>query len=385
MEEGLDMAIVNAQKIIPLYKIDEKGRELCRRLVFDERAWDGDRCTSDPLMELMAYYADKKHSVKTEKKERTGTIEEILKNRIIDGDKQDLTVDLQQALKTYPALEIINTILLDGMKVVGELFGRGGNAASVCASICGSDEDCRGVPRAIYGKSESSTKGTMVLATVKGDVHDIGKNLVDIILTNNGYTVYNLGIKQPIDTIIRAFEEHNADAIGMSGLLVKSTLMMKENLEVLSERGLHPPVVLGGAALTRRYVEQDLQPLYKGIVSYANDAFDGLRFMEKLKQKGVDGFAAERPVSTDIEDSEELLVGSEAKIALALKEENGVQRSAVTADVPIPAAPFWGIKSGRRDFVERSLSLHQRGGAYQRASGRFVRKTHGRRIPSSIG
>ena len=344
MEEGLDMAIVNAQKIVPLYKINEKGRELCRRLVFDERVWDGDRCTSDPLMELMAYYADKKHSVKTEKKERTGTIEEILKNRIIDGDKQDLTIDLQEALKTYPALEIINTILLDGMKVVGELFGRGEMQLPFVLQSAEVMKTAVAFLEQFMEKSESSTKGTMVLATVKGDVHDIGKNLVDIILTNNGYTVYNLGIKQPIENIIRAFEEHKADAIGMSGLLVKSTLMMKENLEVLNERGLHPPVVLGGAALTRRYVDQDLQPLYKGVVSYANDAFDGLRFMEKLKQGGADGIAARRPVSTDIEDGEEFLTGSEAKIALAMKEENSVQRSAVSAAVTIPAAPFWGAK-----------------------------------------
>ncbi|MCX6137378.1 MAG: cobalamin-dependent protein, partial [Ignavibacteriales bacterium] len=172
-----------------------------------------------------------------------------------------------------------------------------------------------------------------------------GKNLVDIILTNNGYTVHNLGIKQPVENIIHAFEEHRADAIGMSGLLVKSTLVMKENLEVLNEQGLKPPVVLGGAALTRRYVEQELQPLYNGIVSYANDAFDGLRFMEKLKKDGSAGSSSGRPDTGESdEETEELLTGAEAKIALAMKEAPAAMRSNVSRDVPIPTAPFWGTK-----------------------------------------
>jgi 5-methyltetrahydrofolate--homocysteine methyltransferase len=345
IEAGLDMAIVNAQKILPLYKIDETGRELCRKLIFDERVFDGDKCTFDPLMALMAHYADRKGAMKAEKKERSGTIEEILKNRIVDGDKQGLTEDLEGALKRYTALEVINTLLLDGMKVVGELFGKGEMQLPFVLQSAEVMKTAVAYLEQYMEKADTTTKGSMVLATVKGDVHDIGKNLVDIILTNNGYKVYNIGIKQPIENILKTFEEHQADAIGMSGLLVKSTLVMKENLEVLNERGLTVPIVLGGAALTRRYVENDLRSIYKGVVSYAGDAFDGLRFMEQLKNQGVESFGSVAEAAAPIdEDGEELLTGSEAKIALAFKAEADEKRSAVAADVSIPVPPFWGTR-----------------------------------------
>lgn len=346
IEAGLSQAIVNAQKIKPLYKIDDRGRELCKQLVFDERKFDGDQCTYDPLTELMAFYADKKSDMKAEKKERAGTIEEILKNRIIDGERTDIGADLDEARKTYTPLQIINDILLDGMKVVGDLFGRGEmqlpfvlqSAETMKASVAYLEQ--------YMEKSDATNKGSMVLATVKGDVHDIGKNLVDIILTNNGYKVYNLGIKQPLDAIIASWQETKADAIGMSGLLVKSTAIMKENLELMNEKGITPPVVLGGAALTRRFVESDLRALYKGTVVYASDAFDGLRFMEQLKTKGVESFAPsvlDQPQIT--EDGDELLTGAEAKIAAALKDQEGLPvTSSVSKDVPLPTPPFWGSK-----------------------------------------
>jgi 5-methyltetrahydrofolate--homocysteine methyltransferase len=346
IEAGLDMAIVNAQKILPLYKIDETGRELCRKLIFDERTFDGDTCTFDPLKELMAHYADKKSAMKTEKKERSGAIEEILKNRIIDGDKQGLNEDLETALKTYSALDIINTLLLDGMKVVGELFGKGEMQLPFVLQSAEVMKTAVAYLEQYMEKADSTTKGSMVLATVKGDVHDIGKNLVDIILTNNGYKVYNIGIKQPIENIIKTYEEHGADAIGMSGLLVKSTLVMKENLEVLNERGLTVPIVLGGAALTRRYVENDLQAIYHGVVNYAGDAFDGLHFMEQLKNQGADSFRTRvaPTIAAAEEDSEELFTGAEAKIAMAVKAESMAKRSAVSAEVSIPVPPFWGTR-----------------------------------------
>jgi 5-methyltetrahydrofolate--homocysteine methyltransferase len=197
-------------------------------------------------------------------------------------------------------------------------------------------------------KTESSAKGTMVIATVKGDVHDIGKNLVDIILTNNGYRVINLGIKCAIETMLHAAAEHKADALGMSGLLVKSTLVMKENLEVMNEQAVTIPVVLGGAALTRRYVEGDLRRVYHGKVFYANDAFDGLHFMEKLATGDL-SYGVESISDADEADT---LTGTEAKIALARKEdgryaesaEGAKQRSRVRQDVPIPQPPFWGTK-----------------------------------------
>jgi len=312
------------------------------------------KVTYDPLTELMAYYA--KH--KGEKKEeavRAGTIEERLKTRIIDGDKVGLQADLDEGLKKYPALDIINAILLDGMKVVGELFGSGQMQLPFVLQSAEVMKSAVAYLEQFMDKADSTSKGVMVIATVKGDVHDIGKNLVDIILTNNGYKVINLGIKCAIDTMLHAADEHKAHAIGMSGLLVKSTLIMKENLEVMNERSITIPVVLGGAALTRRYVEQDMRNVYKGKVFYANDAFDGLHFMEKVAKGKLD-----YPATVEVEeDEDEKLTGTEAKIALAQKEDGryketgegrpetgggGKVRSKVRTDVEIPTPPFWGTK-----------------------------------------
>ncbi len=302
----------------------------------------------DPLTELMAHYAGKG----SEKKERTvaaGPVEERLKNRIIDGDKVGLQADLDEALKSHGALEIINTILLGGMKVVGELFGSGQMQLPFVLQSAEVMKSAVAYLEQFMDKADATSKGTMVLATVKGDVHDIGKNLVDIILTNNGYKVVNLGIKCPVETMLHAAEEHRASAIGMSGLLVKSTLIMKENLEVMNERQLNIPVILGGAALTRRYVEQDLRSIYRGKVLYANDAFDGLRYMEQIAAGTVEYPSAALPA-----DDEEVLTGAEAKIAMAEREDaryaaspvpaGGAQRSRVRTDVPVPAPPFWGAR-----------------------------------------
>ncbi len=281
----------------------------------------------DPLTELMAHYAT--HAAK--KKEpaaASSSVEERLKQRIIDGDKVGLQADLDIALRTHAALEIINTILLDGMKVVGELFGSGQMQLPFVLQSAEVMKSAVAYLEQFMDKAASAAKGTMVLATVKGDVHDIGKNLVDIILTNNGYRVVNLGIKCPIETMLHATAEHRAQAIGMSGLLVKSTLIMKENLEVMNERGITVPVILGGAALTRRYVEQDLRPRYRGTVLYANDAFDGLRYMEQIVTGQITQGAAQE------EDEDEKLTGSEAKIALAQRED---ERYTATAGQPATA------------------------------------------------
>jgi 5-methyltetrahydrofolate--homocysteine methyltransferase len=301
----------------------------------------------DPLTELMSHYAAQAPQ-KREAVARAVSVEERLKNRIVDGDKPGLQSDLDEALQKYPALEIINTILLDGMKVVGELFGSGQmqlpfvlQSAEVMKAAVGHLEQ-------FMDKAETTAKGTLVLATVKGDVHDIGKNLVDIILTNNGYKVVNLGIKCPIETMLHAADENHANAIGMSGLLVKSTLVMKENLSVMSERDITIPVILGGAALTRRYVEQDLRAVYEGPVLYANDAFDGLRYMEQIAHGGLTPQTPDRAGETDT------LTGTEAKIALAEAEDQRYRettanevmqrRSTVRTDVPIPVPPFWGSR-----------------------------------------
>src|SRR2546430_4106878 len=214
-------------------------------------------------------------------------MEEMLNHHIIAGEKLGLEDSFKSDLEKYPPLEIINDILLDGMKTVGDLFGSGQmQLPFVLQSAEAMKAAVRFLEPFMEKKGGATAKGTMVLATVKGDVHDIGKNLVDIILTNNGYRVINLGIKQTIDTILNSYEEHKADAIGMSGLLVKSTLIMRENLEVMNERGINIPVVLGGAALTRRYVEDDLKSLYKGNLVYARVAFAGLYTMDKLMNGG---------------------------------------------------------------------------------------------------
>jgi 5-methyltetrahydrofolate--homocysteine methyltransferase len=347
IEAGLDMAIVHQSKILPLFKIDEKGRELARQLVFDERQFEGvgenRKVIFDPLTELMAHYSGKKKEEK-ESKIVDGTIEERLKNRIIDGNKVGIHPDLDETLKKYAPLEIINTILLDGMKTVGMLFGSGQMQLPFVLQSAEVMKSAVAYLEPFMEKNAESQKGTMVVATVKGDVHDIGKNLVDIILTNNGYKVVNLGIKCSIEKMIEAAKEHNADVIGMSGLLVKSTLVMKENLEVLNEQNITIPVILGGAALTRRYVDQDLKPWYKGKVFYANDAFDGLRLIEEIKSRKTGDDRNERE-SSHGETEDGTLIGAEAKIALMLTgEEKTPKHSKIRMDVEIPKPPFWGSK-----------------------------------------
>jgi 5-methyltetrahydrofolate--homocysteine methyltransferase len=347
VEAGLDMAIVHASKIRPLYKIDEKGREIARQLIFDERKWEGQgenrRLVFDPLVEFMAFYSGKKKESKEIEINSGSTVEERLKNRIIDGDKVGVNVDLDEALKKYSPIDIINTILLDGMKVVGDLFGSGQMQLPFVLQSAEVMKSTVAYLESFMGKTGGSKKGTMVIATVKGDVHDIGKNLVDIILTNNGYKVINLGIKCSVEKMIEAAKEHNADAIGMSGLLVKSTLVMKENLEVMNEQNLTIPVVLGGAALTRQYVEQNLRSIYNGLVHYANDAFDGLKLMEQIITGKTRNGRSNTEIIEDIGES--TLSESGMKIEPATKEEGKtLKRSKVRTDVNIPIPPFWGTR-----------------------------------------
>jgi 5-methyltetrahydrofolate--homocysteine methyltransferase len=340
---GLDMAIVHASKIIPLFKIDERGCELARQLVHDERRFEGTgserKVLFDPLTELMALYAKVTTAAAVKDATKKLSVEEILKSRIIEGDRVGLTKDLDEALKKHTPLLIVNEILLEGMKTVGDLFGSGQMQLPFVLQSAEVMKAAVAYLEPFMEKNAGTQKGTLVLATVKGDVHDIGKNLVDIILTNNGYRVINLGIKCPVETMLHAAAEHHADAIGMSGLLVKSTLIMKENLEVMNEQGRTIPVILGGAALTRRYVEQDLRSVYRGSVHYANDAFDGLRLMQQIKT----GTTEIRPQLADVGDDENSLTGMEAKIAMTVEGEFP-QRSAVKTNGMIPIPPFWGTR-----------------------------------------
>lgn len=370
VEAGMNSAIVNASKILPLSRFSEIEIETARDLIYDRRRFDSGICTYDPLTEFTTLFEGKTaQSIKPNISNLP--IEEKLKRHIIDGERIGLEDSLKAGLEKYSPLEIINDILLDGMKVVGDLFGSG---QMQLPFVLQSAEVMKAAVRFLepfMEKAETTNKGTMVLATVKGDVHDIGKNLVDIILTNNGYRVVNLGIKQPIEDILRAWEENRADAIGMSGLLVKSTLIMRDNLEIMNERGITVPVILGGAALNRKYVESDLIPLYKGKLFYARDAFDGLNAMDLLTQgttansaeiKQIEAAAgngngsipddARDTVVQIAEEATEDLVGEDAKLGKAAArisptirgDASHTQRSDVREDIEIPKAPFYGSK-----------------------------------------
>lgn len=330
IEAGLDAAIVHAAKILPLSKVDPAVRDLARRLVFDERAEN-----RDPLHELMAAFEG--HIAAAEKKDDLADlpIEQRLQRHIVDGLKGGLESALDQALRSYPPLEIINTILLEGMKTVGELFGSGEMQLPFVLQSAEVMKRAVAYLEPLMERAEGQSRGKIVLATVEGDVHDIGKNLVDIILTNNGYQVVNIGIKQSLASIIKAAEESQADAIGMSGLLVKSTVIMRENLEEMNRQGLFGyPVLLGGAALTRSYVEHDLRTLYHGKVFYAQDAFEGLSLMRDVMRG---------PAALDE------LYHRAKPASPAPREDRGAlfadtTRSDVAKDAPIPAPPFWGTR-----------------------------------------
>ncbi|MET8728290.1 methionine synthase [Streptomyces parvus] len=339
VKAGLDSAIVHASKILPIARLEEEQVKVALDLIYDRRA-EG----YDPLQKLMELFEGvNMKSMKAGKAEELMALplDERLQRRIIDGEKNGLEADLDEALQDTPALDIVNNTLLEGMKVVGELFGSGQmqlpfvlQSAEVMKSAVAHLE-----PH--MEKSDDEGKGTIVLATVRGDVHDIGKNLVDIILSNNGYNVVNLGIKQPVSAILEAAEEHRADVIGMSGLLVKSTVIMKENLQELNQRKMAAdfPVILGGAALTRAYVEQDLHEIYEGEVRYARDAFEGLRLMDALigVKRGVPGAALP-------ELKQRRVPKKDVAAVLEVDEPEGSVRSDVSITNPIPEPPFRGTR-----------------------------------------
>ncbi len=371
-EVGLDSAIVHATGILPYYKIDDHQKKAAEDLIFDRRK-DG----YDPLMELIALFKDA-DSTSTEKKNKPTTIEERLKLRIIEGDRVGLESDLTEAMTTYTPLDIINDILLDGMKTVGDLFGAGQMQLPFVLQSAETMKAAVAILEPFMDKLDTESKGTVVLATVRGDVHDIGKNLVDIILSNNGYTVVNLGIKQPISAIINAWQEHNADAIGMSGLLVKSTVVMKENLEVLNERGLDPTVILGGAALTRKYVEGDLTPLYKGALHYAKDAFDGLNLMNRIMSGELVGSSAaakSKPAAASDTPVKPIDVPTPA-------------HSTIARDVPIPTPPFWGPKLVEHIPLKNVLAYMNEkmlfGVQWQYQRGKMTREEHDQFIQTEV-
>jgi 5-methyltetrahydrofolate--homocysteine methyltransferase len=342
VQAGLDSAIVHPSKITPMARIDERQKQVALDLVYDRRVFDGDECTYDPLQEFLQMFDGVE--LATSKNARAEALAALplfdrLQRRIIDGEKVGLEDDLKAAMdEGMPPLEIINSHLLEGMKVVGELFGKGEMQLPFVLQSAEVMKTAVAMLEPFMEKTGDEGRGTMLLATVRGDVHDIGKNLVDIILTNNGYRVVNIGIKQTINQIIDGATESNADAIGMSGLLVKSTVIMKENLEELTARGLDQrwPIVLGGAALTRAYVEQDLASMFPGEVRYARDAFEGLRLMDAIMavKRGDEG-ATLPPLR------ERRVANTRVKTEVAPID---TRRSDVAADNSIPKPPFFGSR-----------------------------------------
>jgi 5-methyltetrahydrofolate--homocysteine methyltransferase len=343
LKRGMTGAIVHFSRILPQHRIPEAEWQAAEDLIFDRRR-DG----YDPLQAFIALFEDRTVE-KAEKKGRPEAIEERLAYRIVEGDRLDLDADLDLAMQSYKPLDIINEHLLGGMKTVGELFGAG---KMQLPFVLQSAETMKAAVKYLEPHMErvdGQEKGTVVLATVRGDVHDIGKNLVDIILTNNGYRVVNLGIKQPIGAILEAVKEHRAHAIGMSGLLVKSTVVMRENLEEMSRMGLDVPVMLGGAALTRRYVEDDCVKAYEsGRVAYARDAFDGLALMDRIVGNDFDGYLAEvqdKNTGRVRNESRKLGRAGDAQPQRPIDlEEIRLRRAELTLGVPVPTPPFWGAR-----------------------------------------
>ena len=351
IEAGLDSAIAHASKIVPMARIPEEQRQVALDMVYDRRVFGDDgSVTYDPLSKFLELFegADATALAKQRADELLGLpLEERLQRRIIDGERKGLESDLDEALVERSALEIVNDTLLDGMKTVGDLFGRGEMQLPFVLQSAEVMKIAVSYLEPHMERTGDEGKGTIVLATVKGDVHDIGKNLVDIILSNNGYTVVNLGIKVPVSEIIERADVAAADAIGMSGLLVKSTIVMRENLQEINLRGKAAdyPVLLGGAALTRAFVETDLAELYDGTVRYARDAFEGLRLMDAIMgvKRGVPGAALPE------------LRGRRVTTATVRPDETAPEdmpaRSDVATDNSLPTPPFWGSR------VVRGLQL----------------------------
>ena len=359
IKAGLDSAIIAPNKILPLSKISEETKKLCLDLIYDKRKFEDDICIYDPLVELTKAFQDLsiQDFKKASSENKNLTLEESLKNHIIDGEKIGLEDQLNKALKKYKPLEIINTFLLDGMKVVGDLFGSG---QMQLPFVLQSAETMKFAVSILEPHmetvEENISNGKLLIATVKGDVHDIGKNLVDIILTNNGYDVINLGIKQDVSAIIDAQKKHNADCIAMSGLLVKSTAFMKDNLEAFNNEDISVPVILGGAALTPKFVNEDCSKIYKGKILYGKDAFTDLKFMNEYmdnKKKGnwsnTEGFINNEGIDINLASSKSNSQAVKKSISIDIEtsklnlKENFIRSKFINEEEPIQA-PFLGTK-----------------------------------------
>ncbi len=359
IKAGLDSAIIAPNKILPLSKISEETKKLCLDLIYDKRKFEDDICIYDPLVELTKAFQDLsiQDFKKASSENKNLTLEESLKNHIIDGEKIGLEDQLNKALKKYKPLEIINTFLLDGMKVVGDLFGSGQMQLPFVLQSAETMKFAVSILEPyIETVDENISNGKLLIATVKGDVHDIGKNLVDIILTNNGYEVINLGIKQDVSAIIDAQKKYNADCIAMSGLLVKSTAFMKDNLEAFNNENISVPVILGGAALTPKFVNEDCSKIYKGKILYGKDAFTDLKFMNEYmdnKKKGnwsnTEGFINNEGININLASSKSNSQAVKKSISINTEtskfnlKDNFIRSKFINEEDPIQA-PFLGTK-----------------------------------------
>ncbi len=367
IKAGLDSAIIAPNKILPLSKISVETKKLCLDLIYDKRKFENDICTYDPLVELTKAFQDLsiQDFKKASSENKNLTLEESLKNHIIDGEKIGLEDQLEKALLKYKPLEIINTFLLDGMKVVGDLFGSG---QMQLPFVLQSAETMKFAVSILEPHmetvDENISNGKLLIATVKGDVHDIGKNLVDIILTNNGYDVINLGIKQDVSAIIDAQKKHKADCIAMSGLLVKSTAFMKDNLEAFNNADINVPVILGGAALTPKFVNEDCSKIYKGKILYGKDAFTDLKFMNEYmdnKKKGnwsnTEGFISKEGININLASSKTDTEVIKKSISLTTStaklnhKESFIRSKFITEEEPIKP-PFLGTKVLFEDDID---------------------------------
>ncbi len=367
IKAGLDSAIIAPNKILPLSKISVETKKLCLDLIYDKRKFENDICTYDPLVELTKAFQDLsiQDFKKASSENKNLTLEESLKNHIIDGEKIGLEDQLEKALLKYKPLEIINTFLLDGMKVVGDLFGSG---QMQLPFVLQSAETMKFAVSILEPHmetvDENISNGKLLIATVKGDVHDIGKNLVDIILTNNGYDVINLGIKQDVSAIIDAQKKHKADCIAMSGLLVKSTAFMKDNLEAFNNADISVPVILGGAALTPKFVNEDCSKIYKGKILYGKDAFTDLKFMNEYmdnKKKGnwsnTEGFISKEGININLASSKTYTEVVKKSISLTTStaklnhKESFIRSKFITEEEPIKP-PFLGTKVLFEDDID---------------------------------
>ncbi|NPA73794.1 MAG: dihydropteroate synthase, partial [Epsilonproteobacteria bacterium] len=337
VEAGLSMAIVNVKNIIPMHRITDEQRKVCEDLLFNRRE------EGDPLFRFIEFFSDVKETNQEEEDEAFKKLsdEEKIKKLLIDGDKERMMPLLEEVKDKIPPQKIVNEILIDAMKVVGDLFGSGQMQLPFVLQSAEVMKAAVDFLKPFLPKVEKESETTLILGTVKGDVHDVGKNLVDIILSNNGFKVVNLGIKVDIEDFIKAYKEHDADAIGMSGLLVKSTSVMKENLETLKSKGIDVPVILGGAALTDNFVEDYCRPNYDGSVFYCKDAFEGIEAMSRI-EKGI--------TDTTLGSEKKEKKPKKPKKEYAPMPSFDEIKMPSRVDVPIP--PFWGRRVLETDVRE---------------------------------